>query len=77
MKNLTISCKGIGNISFTSGDVDLEEVDMRFLEDLDSTDIIYNHNNQNLLEAMDADEITEWYENKYNVKVTDLSRDVD
>ena len=77
MKTLEIDCKGIGDVSFYSGSVTLEDVDMSFLEELDSYTIVYNHNNQKLLDAMDVDEIAEWYESKFDVTVVDHSREVE
>ena len=77
MKTLEINCKGIYNVSFSSGSVTLEDVDMSFLEDLDSSVIASNHSNQKLLDAMDQDEIAEWYESKFDVTVVDHSKKVD
>ena len=71
MKKLEINCKGICDVSFDSGSVTLEDVDMSFLEDLDSSVIASNHNNQKLLDVMDQDEIVEWYESKFDVTVVD------
>lgn len=77
MKTLEIDCKGISDVSFYSRSVTLEDVDMSFLEELDSYTIVYNHNNQKLLDAMDADEIANWYESKFDVTVVDHSREVE
>jgi len=77
--NLEIECKGIADISFHSGygNVELQEVDMSFLEDISADDIILYCDNQKLLEAIEADEIAEFYESKFDVTVIDHSRDID
>ena len=68
--NLYIRCKGVANVSFYNciGEVALEEVDMSFLEYLDSSVLVSNHNNDKLLDAMDVDEIEEWLQNKKDSK---------
>ena len=69
---MEIECKGIGNLSISSSDkiiVDLEEVDMSFLEDVEISDIVSWCDTEKLLEQMDGDEILSWVENNLGVKV--------
>ena len=57
---MEIECKGIGNLSISSSDkiiVDLEEVDMSFLEDVEISDIVSWCDTEKLLEQMDTDEL--------------------
>ena len=64
-KNLNIECKGISEINSRSYcmEVELQDVDMSFLEDLSSKDIVLNHNNEDLLREMDIDEVIEFITN--------------
>ena len=67
---MQIECKGIDDVSASSSGiitVDLQQVDMSFLEDLESDEIVRNHNNEKLLEYMDADEVFTWIENNFDV----------
>lgn len=65
MKNLSIECKGISEINSRSYsmEVELQDIDMSFLEDLSSKDIVLNHNNEYLLREMDIDEVIEFITN--------------
>lgn len=67
---LVIECKGIANISAISRglEVELEQVDMSFLEDIKTETIVNNHNNEKLLEAMDTDELIEYVLNNVEIK---------
>ena len=70
MKELAIDCKGInevmaGNRNMT---VVLDDVDMSFLEDVPTNEIIKWHDNQKLLDAMDVDELVEWVLKNVEIK---------
>jgi len=68
--NLTIECLGVSNISANICGVlsiDLQQVDVSFLEDVKESDIILYANNEKLLNEMDAEEVFEWVENKFDV----------
>ena len=71
MKELKIDCKGISNISFAngSGTVELQEVDMSFLEDLPTKVICQNHNNEQILDYIGYVEICDYLEGKYDIKI--------
>ena len=49
--------------------VALSEVDMSFIEDIPVDLIVKNYNNDELLGSMDADEIFEWVEKKFDVTI--------
>lgn len=71
MKKLDIECKGIGNLSLGKRDyvvIELEDVDMSFLEDVPSAVIVSNHNNDDLLEAIDYNKIVDYLEEKYDIE---------
>lgn len=72
MEEIEIECKGIGSVS-VYGDgisITLQEVGMLFLEDLPSSIIVGNHNNEALLKAMDYDDICEYLESQFYLKIT-------
>ena len=78
MNELTIDCLGL-EVSNGSNDmsVKIQNVDMGFLEDVSAEDIIRNHDNKELLEAMDSDEVIDYLEANYDVQIIDKSREVD
>ena len=71
--NITIDSKGASDISVSFGSlsIELQEVDMSFLEDLPSDIIVRNHNNDKLLDAMDADEVYIWLESNFDITIKD------
>lgn len=62
--NLEITCKGIANASIMSGDLEitLQDVSPDFIEQL--------------MNELDYNELVDYLENKYDVKVNDLSKEV-
>lgn len=52
MKSLTIKCKGIANLSAFSTyiEVDIEEVDLDFIEDIKADDILYRLDKSDILD---------------------------
>lgn len=72
MKLLNIGCKGLANVSCNlSGIIELElqDVDMDFLEDVPTSEIAKWHSNKALLEQMDSDEIIDYLESRYDLKM--------
>jgi len=69
---LTIECLGVSNISANICGVlsiDLQQVDVSFLEDVKESDIVLYANNEKLLNEMDADDVFTWVENKFGVTI--------
>ena len=73
--NLEITCKGIGDVSVRSSElsVTLQEVSPDFIEQLEIRDILMYADNAKLLSEMDYDEVVDYLEMKYDVKVLDQS----
>lgn len=75
MKNLTIACKGTSNISIATSShisIDLQEVDMSFLEGIDESDIVSWTDNKKVLEQMDYDDIVDYLEGRYDIEIKEI-----
>lgn len=71
MKELNISCKGVGNLSLDRRDyvvIELEEVNMDFLEQVSAEDIIKNCDLNELLKAIDYDTLVDHLESVYDIE---------
>ena len=69
--NLDITCKGIGDASVRIGDLDisLHGVSPDFIEQLEIRDIIVYADNKKLMDELDYDELVDYLETRYDVKV--------
>lgn len=72
--NLDITCKGIESVKSTSvSDCDLlvtlQEVSPDFIEQLEIRDIMMYADQQELMNEFDYDELVDYLEMKYDVKV--------
>ena len=73
--NLEIGCKGIENVSWASKgfmDVTLSDVDPDFIEQLEIRDIMMYADQQKLMNEFDYDELVDYLEMKYDVKVEEV-----
>ena len=70
-KTLDITCKGIGDASVRSNEmlITLQEVSPDFIEQLDVKDIVMYANNDELMNELDYDELVDYLEMKYDVRV--------
>lgn len=71
MEKLEIECKGIGNLSLGKKDyvaIELEEVDMSFLEQVSAADIIKGCDLNELLNAIDYEVLMYHLEEKYDIE---------
>jgi len=74
-KSLDISCKGINNVSCESGgtmSVELSNVSPDFIEQLEIRDIMSYADQQKLMNEFDYDELVDYLEMKYDVKVEEV-----
>jgi len=78
--DLEITCKAIDSaVAYgSSGDITvmLNNVSESVIEQFEESDIASYGDTNKILEAMDCDDIIEFLEWKYDVKVMDLSKDV-
>lgn len=77
MRDIKIDCRGITDISFANGgngSVELFQPDMSFLEDVPAKTIVNNHNNDEILEAMEYDVIVDFLEKKYDIEKIKVKR---
>ena len=75
MANLEIGCKGIENVSWASQgfmDVTLSDVTPDFIEQLEVRDIMMYADQQKLMNEFDYDELVDFIEMKYDVKVEEV-----
>lgn len=71
MKELKLECKGISNLSVFSGNacIELEDVDMSFLEEIPTKEICQNHNIEQILDYIGYVEICDYLEGKYDIEI--------
>ena len=72
MSNLEIGCKGIENVSCVGQgfmDVTLNDVTPDFIEQLEIRDIMMYADQQKLMNELDYDELVDYLEMKYDVRV--------
>jgi len=70
--NITIECAGIANLSAQSEgkiSIDLQEVDISFIEDIPLSGVAQWVDTEKLLNELDADEVMTWVENTFNVSI--------
>lgn len=69
--NLDITCKTVGDLSADNGklDVTLNDVNPDFIEQLEVRDIVKHTNSEELIKALDYDDIVDFLEMVYDVKV--------
>lgn len=80
IKELEITCRAINSVVAygSSGDitVTLNNPSMSLIEQLDESDIVSYADMNKVLDEMDFAKIADYLENKYDVKIIDLSKEV-